>query len=243
MVWLAGIFSVLLAVVHVAAGRLRFLSVVPRSRWLSAGSGISVAYVFVHILPDLAESQKTLKQEAGGLIRYAEHHVYLLALLGMMVFYGLERLAKQSRASAIAAGGEEITSPGVFWIHVGSFTLYNALIGYLLIRRERPGVTSLVFFFIAMATHFFVNDFGLRSNHKHRYDRKGRWLLAVAVLLGWGVGALVEVHRVAIAALFAFLAGGVILNVLKEELPEERKSNFGAFAIGAIAYAGVLLAI
>jgi len=39
------------------------------------------------------------------------------------------------------------------------------------------------------------------------------------------------------AVLLAFLAGGVILNVLKEELPEERDRRFWAFLVGAAAYA------
>jgi hypothetical protein len=38
-----------------------------------------------------------------------------------------------------------------------------------------------------------------------------------------------------------FLAGGVVMNVLKEELPEERESRFWAFLLGAGLYAGVLL--
>ena len=41
--------------------------------------------------------------------------------------------------------------------------------------------------------------------------------------------------------LAAFLAGGVILNVLKEELPEERKSRIAPFFIGAFGYAAILL--
>ena len=44
-------------------------------------------------------------------------------------------------------------------------------------------------------------------------------------------------------ALFAFLAGGVVLNVMKEELPEERQSRFGAFLLGVAGYGGVLLAV
>lgn len=40
---------------------------------------------------------------------------------------------------------------------------------------------------------------------------------------------------------FAFLAGGMILNVLKEELPEERESRFTAFLSGAAGYAALLL--
>ncbi len=46
---------VVLAIVHLLAGKMRFLDVTPRSVWLSIAGGISVAYVFVHLLPDLAE--------------------------------------------------------------------------------------------------------------------------------------------------------------------------------------------
>ena len=45
-----------------------------------------------------------------------------------------------------------------------------------------------------------------------------------------------------IGGLFAFLAGGIILNVLKEELPEERQSYFLPFLLGVILYAGLIMA-
>jgi len=240
---LTGFLSAGLALIHILGGRLRFLDIIPRSRWLSAASGVSVAYVFVHILPDLAANQETIRAAAERSMGFLEHHVYLLALLGMMVFYGLERMAKLSRAAADQSGQGNITSPGVFWIHISSFGLYNALIGYLLLHRERPGLASLLFFFAAMATHFLVNDYGLRQDHKYRYRRYGRWLLSATVMAGWIIGATIRVHPAAVALLFSFLAGGVMLNVLKEELPEERKSNFWAFAIGAIAYTALLLTI
>jgi hypothetical protein len=54
---------------------------------------------------------------------------------------------------------------------------------------------------------------------------------------------LAEIPEVAVAVLIAFLAGGVVLNVLKEELPEERESRFWAFALGAAFYAALLLAL
>jgi zinc transporter ZupT len=59
--------------------------------------------------------------------------------------------------------------------------------------------------------------------------------------VGWAVGLFFEISEAAIAVLFGFLAGGVIMNVLKEELPEERESRFWAFALGAALYTVVLL--
>jgi len=232
-----------LALVHLFAGELRFFAAIPRSRWLSAAGGVSVAYVFVHILPDLSESQRTLEQAVGQELAFLEHHVYLIALLGLAVFYGLERAAKESRQRQRRTGKGDSTGAGVFWLHIGLFAVYNFLIGYLLVHRQEPGIQGLFFFFFAMALHFLVNDFGLREHHKGTYDRIGRWVLAVAVIAGWGVGRITEVDEAAIAVLFAFLAGGVVLNVLKEELPEERESCFWAFALGAGVYALLLLAL
>ncbi len=40
---------------------------------------------------------------------------------------------------------------------------------------------------------------------------------------------------------FALLARGVVLNVLREELPEDGESRFSAFAFGSGAYAALLL--
>lgn len=241
MPWATAVIALLLAVVHLMAGRLRFLEVLPRSRWLSFGSGVSVAYVFVHILPELAANQRHFEAAAIAGLGALEHHVYLIALIGLGVFYGLERLARRSRGHHRRVSGEDTTTADVFWIHIGSFAGYNTLIGYLLLHRESPGRSGLVLFTAAMAAHFVVNDYGLRNAHKRRYDAIGRWILSAAIIIGWLLGALTSIHRAAIAAFFGFLAGGVLLNVLKEELPEERESTFWAFALGAVVYAALLL--
>ncbi len=57
------------------------------------------------------------------------------------------------------------------------------------------------------------------------------------------MGLLTEIPEIAIAVLTAFLVGGVIMNMLKEELPEQRQSRFWAFALGAAAYTVLLLAL
>jgi hypothetical protein len=238
---LTGAFAIGLTLVHLLAGQLRFLETIPRSRWLSLASGISVAYVFVHVLPELNAAQQDLTRQPIDGLAFLEHHVYLLALLGLVAFYGLERSAKLSQQQNRRAGKSEITTVSVFWIHIASFAVYNALIGYLLIHREEPEFFGLLLFFTAMAMHFIVNDFGLRENHKSPYDRIGRWVLAGAVMVGWTIGTHLRLNQAFVAVLFAFLAGGIVLNILKEELPEERESRFWSFALGAAVYTMLLL--
>jgi zinc transporter ZupT len=239
---ITAICAIALVIVHLFSGKLQFLNTKLRSRWLSFGSGVSVAYVFVHILPELSKAQVTLQSSLDIRLAFLEHHVYLVALLGLGVFYGLERFANKSRQHNQKTGKGDITSSGVFWIHIASFAVYNALIGYLLVHREESTIKSLLFFSFAMGLHFVVNDNGLRENHKQVYDRIGRWLLVAAIIVGWAIGIGTVIHQAAVAVLFAFLAGGIVLNVLKEELPEQRESRFWAFALGAIGYAILLLA-
>ncbi len=231
-------FAVGLALVHLFVGKLEFLDHVPRSRWLSFAGGVSIAYVFVHIIPEIHDAALAL-EGWDPVVIFAEDHVYLIVLFGFVVFYGLEQYVQKSNAEARQHG--LTSSAGVFWIHVGSFAAYNALIGYLLIHQEEPGVVSVTTFAVAMALHFVVNDFGLRAHHGQLYHDYGRWLLSAAVLVGFVVGAVLEVAEQLVSVLFAFLAGGIILNVIKEELPAERESRFWAFALGAAGYATVLL--
>nr|WP_314444462.1 hypothetical protein [uncultured Sphingomonas sp.] len=229
-------------VVHVFGGRLTFLSGMPRSAWLSAAGGVSVAYVFVHLLPELAEHQEVIgdRSRYAGLLGAIESHAYLIALFGLGLFYGVERFARSK--SGPQSGGEGQQTPlAVFWVHLGAFALYNVLIGYLLLHREETDLRGLIIYGVAMSLHFIVNDQGLSQHHGATYHRYGRWLLAAAPLAGLLLGLVTNVSALLLSALFAFLAGGVILNVLKEELPEDRRSRFSAFALGATAYAALLL--
>ncbi len=243
MIHSAFLLAVGLAAVHLYAREIRFLHVTPRSASLSAAAGASVAYVFVHILPNLAEGQKTLMVTKFIPLGFAERHVYLIALIGFLTFYGLERsmfLVKSRETDPVQFSQTPLP---IFWMHIISFAVYNALIGYLLLHQEEPGVINRLFYFVAMGFHFLVNDHGLREHHKETYDSIGRWILAGAVFLGWVAGLFIQSHQAVVAVLFAFLAGSAIVNTLKEELPEGRESRFWAFALGAGIYSAILIAL
>ena len=104
-----------------------------------------------------------------------------------------------------------------------------------------PGLLSLAFFVVAMALHFLVTDFSLNEDHRARYRTIGRWVLVGALAVGVWLGESTELSKATIAVLVAFLAGGVMLNVLKEEVPSERRSRFWAFGGGMAVYALLLL--
>lgn len=235
---LAVLAGLLLSAIHLFGGRLLMVDATPRDRLLSAAGGVSVTYVFLHLLPEVPIAGQTI---AGGIpvTLFIESHAYVLALAGFVAFYGLEWYVRDVDDST----EEETTPPGTFWIHIGSFAAYNTLIGYLIVHREDQGAVSLLLFVVAIGLHMLVNDVGLRHHHCERYRDYGRWVLSAAVIGGVAVGLVTRVTDVLVAALFAFIGGGIILNVIKEELPEHRKSKFPAFAAGTIVYTVLLLII
>ena len=243
-VLITGLVALGFAFVHVFGRAMRFLQVTPRSIWLSISGGVSLAYVFVHLLPELAQRQEESLRHLG---RSGESllalHVYLTALLGLVLFYGLDRLVRQARRGARAQTvSQDGKADGIFWVHLASYGLYSVLIGYLLVHREETDARGLVIYAIALGLHFVVNDQGLREYHGQAYDRKGRWILAAAPVLGWLAGIVFAVSPVVVASIFAFLAGCIVLNVLKEELPEDRESRFWALGAGALGFAALLVA-
>jgi hypothetical protein len=104
---LTGILAIGFALIHVFIGRLAFLDTVPRNRWLSFAGGVAVAYIFLHILPELSVHQQTFAEELGVSGRTAESWIDLVALIGLATFYGLERAAKTS-AGGNVRGAEKI---------------------------------------------------------------------------------------------------------------------------------------
>lgn len=248
--------SALLAMVHLGVSGLHRLSARPRRYALSLGGGTAVAYVFLHLLPELQQHQGEVEEATDAVLGWLDRHVYLLALLGLTLFYGLERLALRARrgrsGEADAAPDDaddnddpeetdQQTGAATFWLSMSGFTIYNALIGYLLVEQAGRGLGPLLLLTLAMALHFLVNDYALREHHQARYRRTGRWVLSAAVLAGTVLGLVGTVPPLVVSLLVAVLAGGVVLNVLKEELPAARESSFGAFLLGAAGYTGLLL--
>jgi zinc transporter ZupT len=163
-------------------------------------------------------------------------------LLGLVLIYSLERLVKVSKNRTNNKELNEINL-AIFWLHIGAFTIYNAIIGYLLVRAPFENYLGILFYFLALSVHLVTNDWSLRRDHMETYDRYGRYLLTFAPIIGWIIGVTTEVNEFALSVLQAFIAGGVVLNALKDELPEEQESSLSSFLLGVIGYTLLLLLI
>jgi hypothetical protein len=231
--------SLVLAAAHVGAGRVHAARWLSRRQWLSLAGGVSVAYVFVHLFPELRHGSEALRElDVLGSV-FLGRHVFFPVFVGFVTFYGLERLASRSNGSDDDSGSS--TSNGVFWLHVGSFAVYNLIIGYTL-HHQKPFET-LALFTLALGVHFVVTDDHLREHHRERYRTVGQWAVSAAVVGGTLVSLVVTIPSAIYEVTLAFLAGGIVLNVMTQELPDRSESGFPSFLAGAAGYTALLAVV
>ncbi|QUY40811.1 hypothetical protein [Acaryochloris marina] len=238
-----GIFLAIgLAVVHAFFSKLTIPAFIPHHKWLSFAGGVSIGFVFLEIFPELSHAQEEIEHAQLPLLIYLENHVYLLALLGLVVFYGLDSLVLQSRKANQDQKNTDNASTIIFWIHISAFALLNVILGYLLQDLGAHSLYTCILFFAALALHFFIIDHHLYEHHKTPYNQRGRWLLVAAIILGMILGQAAMLDKAGVLVIWSFLAGSIILNVLKRELPDEQESCFMSFIVGAALFTGLLLA-
>jgi hypothetical protein len=95
-----------------------------------------------------------------------------------------------------------------------------------------------------MGLHFVLTDRGLEEHYRRQFERRGRFFLAGALILGWALVAIfAPSSTILVVLLTAFLSGSILLNVFKEELPSGRRSSFRWFLTGALLYSALLAGV
>jgi hypothetical protein len=232
-----GAAVLLFAATFLAGGRVHpFRNLIDRRSLISFGAGMSAAYVFVHLMPELQGVRRSFTGSVDAPLPYQGMAIYFLALLGFLVFYGLDHLRTRLRNTA------ESQQAGLgFRLHVGGFAAYVWLVAYLLVHNLEETRVSIASYATAITFHFLSVDHALRHEHGALYDGIGRYLLAAAALLGWASGLLVALPAYVLALMVAFISGAIIMNSLIMELPSEKDGRFLPFLTGGVLYGLLLL--
>ena len=230
-----------------------------RRRFLSFAAGISVGYVFVHVLPGLgAIHDLQMQSQSDFHIVFPQYSVYLWTMVGFLIFYGLEvMVVKPGRVTETGSddnGGAISWKPWSWkpwswkpwswkpWVHIGGFALYAWLLTYLMIWTGR-GSLAIFLYAVAMGMHLFTITCGLSSRYKMLYDRRGAILLSLASMAGWAFGLFLKIPDELLLDLVAVVAGGVIVNAAIAELPKEKEGRYWAFLAGAFFYTALLMTL
>ena len=126
---------------HLFANRIYRYSEHHRNRMISFFGGITIAYVFLDLLPQLEATHVHIERIFGDLPAFLDNLlVPSLSLVGFLIFFGLEHLAIRTRHTKNKKTGNGFSSIPVsnviFVVHFISLAFFNLVIGYVL--RLKP---------------------------------------------------------------------------------------------------------
>ena len=244
----------LIAVIFLFGDRIRFRDPERCDRWMSAGGGASAAFVFLVLLPKLLAAQSTLQKVGeGGILGYLSFHSFLLALVGLLAFWAMDRTVVVLVGGMIdslehAPEGRSPRSRTPLWrpllyAQAVAFASYTMLVGYLIAESPSRDYAVLGLFSLAMAVHFLAMSLGLRHELAEAYDRFERWLLAASILAGWALAQFTEIPYWSLALWNSLFAGMLIFYVIRSEVPSPKDGHFIPLLLGAVSYSALALAI
>lgn len=206
---------------------------VPSQKWFSFSSGIAITYFFMYLLPSLNKRQDTLQVDWLNLALPSE--IYVISLLGFTVFCGTMRVVRTPHFK-----DETIEQNVSYWLQVTLLTAYMSFSAYV-VTASSVTFVARSFYATALGVHFLAVGHDLYRHYGERYIRQGRYLLSGGILAGGFFSRLIDLASHVEAILFAFVAGAMILNIVKFELPADRNLHFRTFVLAVVGYGGILL--
>ena len=237
LLWLlVGLCVLTIGSCHWLAALISRLGDRAQCRWASVGGGAGLAYVFIHLLPELASGGRTIS-DAMGMHRFlpdamTESLLFLVTLVGVVIPYALNVISRQHPTSSSWTGSARLAT----------FALINYLYAYSLPSLLTTGIGYGLLFTIAISAHVLLADRTLAKEHPKAFRRRFRWIGAAALVAGsLHAAALHPVSDLTLAIATAFVGGGLLISVFREELPDADRSRLGWFSLGLVGMTTLLL--
>ena len=190
----------------------------------SFSGGLAAAYVFLHLVPEIGEGGELLGPR-----------IYFVLLVGLAGFYVLEVLVHRRRQRS-AASGDAV-------VQYAAAALYSSLLVFTL-GQQLPETAALTAVFAAtMGLHLLTADFGYLESLGEDFARRGRWILVGAVGVGFLLSLVRDPHEEVTDIVTALLAGFIVFNVFRKELPDFAEARLLPFlgGMGSFLVAHLLL--
>ncbi len=178
----------------------------------SFAGGLAVAYVFVHLLPELELGHELLGQR-----------IYVLVLAGFLLVYGIEH--------GLSRRTDDDPGP-VYAVRLGVAAVYNALVVFTLGAQIPDSLVLALVFLGSLSLHIVSMDHGLQEQFEGHH-RRSRVVLMLAVVGGAAASLRFEGHELEVDIATALLAGFIMWQVFRDELPKAGRGRFGWLLAGA----------
>lgn len=231
------LIALMLCVVNLTLPSWRILRGKKHPPILSVSAGTALAYVFLVLLPKLAEIQSQIQAAANMSVFPGKDQVYLAALAGMTI---LLFLARKDLAGGVKTGTR--WSPGVMLVAV-IFGLYNAQIGYFLGDWPFTGVFASLAVGGVFALHLTGINYHIWHYYPQHYLQHFRVIFSLFMLLGWLAAVLTDRLYGVMLVSTAFIAGAIIMTAIREEIPARESVHMPLFLGSVIVTAFVILVV
>jgi len=212
--WLgAGALALVLAAAHFFAYRVSRLSTKTQDVLASVGGGGAIAYIFVHLMPELAVGGRELSEL--DIAQYTptpitEAGLFLTAMVGLVAFFVLDVRTEEGLASTRRS----------YRIHMLSFASISAIYAYTLPSTISTGWDYAILFTVVIGAHLLLADRALARAHPDQFAHETRWVGIAAVAIGFSASYLFPpANEYMLAIGTAFLGGVLLLTTFREELP------------------------
>lgn len=211
--------GVLIGGAHFFGENLKIDKKTKHYRIISFAAGISIAYLFLNLLPHVYEAASILK-----------NWLFIFLLLGFALVHLVEKYIYQH------ADMQNLTKE-LKAVHTATFFLYYLIIGIVLNGKVQTDILEGVLFIIPVTLHAGLSTSSLSEIHgKIKENSIIRILLSSAPLLGIVFARAIFIPDIAENIMVSSIAGILLYVMVKEFLPEKKKGQPAFFIVGLMLF-------
>lgn len=215
------VVAIALVAIHIWYKRIHGFLYKSESIATSFGSGLAIAYVFMHLLPELEEGDRALGAP-----------IHFITLIGFLVFYGMQRFASTSKTEETGKHNSLI-----FYIQLAFYSLYNFLLIYAIPEAIEQSFPLVFIYIMTMGLHLLSSDYSLGKEYAQQFNSWGRYVLVAVIVAALLIDIFIEPANELVAdVLIASLAGSLLFKTFHQELSETENSSFLWFFAGVVVY-------
>jgi len=224
--FVALVLSLLLGIIHFFSDKFKPEEGPKHYRIISFAAGISIAYLFLDLLPHTYEAAEFL-----------QHWVFVFLLLGFAVLHLAEKYVYKH-------ADQEHTPSYLTEIHFVSFFVYYFLVGIVVVERVHENTFEGVLFLFPIMIHAGLSSASLAQIHGRLRENIWRKIaLSLSPILGVILAIFFSIPMVLNNILISLIAGALLYIMVKEFLPEKKEGQPFFFILGMVLFILVNLMI
>ena len=233
----------ILAGVHILCGKNNWWRFFEAHGWISFSAGASVAYVFIHVFPDIS----ILQQQFSGAPshryngQFFSRTLYLTALAGLCLPYLLDTL-ELSYTEQDKKYHTQVHR-GIFGIRKLLYTLYNMMLAYMIVNRHHDSILSMKIIVLVLSMHFIVLNANFKEVYNELFKKYVRWFAVLGLVVGAVLAKIFPIPDFILAYVFALVGGIISYTALKQELPKTNHRAPFHFLAGCVFFSLLILSV